>query len=319
MAKKLVLSVGTAALTAATGASAQDQVPTVQARFEPINTLTIEGGLIFSKFASSLFNTPADSVKNPKLGLVPNNFSVPLDTGNDRGIYGAIYYRRDLSPTFDWRLSGAVFDFKTNEQWLSGTTQNALASNSVLFFQFDRLRFETMDFDLGHKIAGSNFHWRTFIGVRGIHVGEHTGSDTAQRVGGFFFNTNSLFQTSYNADFYGIGPRIGADFTFGSVWAIVGSISASASWGRRNENFAQISDDPAVSSFALDQKTSEWLGNLSGMLGLSWSPTPNSSIVIAYRLDRWINLRGKANFATGANRDTDLTTQIPFLRVTVNY
>ncbi len=267
-------------------------------------TVSIEGGLLFSDFSpSTLFPS---GVPGASKGLFPTTEG-SLTPKKNIGGYGAISFGQDINQDFDWRISAAFNAFRTNSR--SATTTSTRETHSVT--ESETFKFLTIDFDIGRKWENGNLKFRTFAGLRGLRtVDDFSDTDLIIELG----TTTTL--TGGNSHFTGVGPRIGLDFFYGSTFGIVGSASAAAIWGVYDSSLFLTSTSTGIGGSS--QNRSGWIENVSGSLGFQWEFAPRYYIVLGYKADMWWNIRDDFGF-TGIdfNRDKDIFSHGPFLRVTV--
>ena len=276
---------------------------------------SLEGGFIVSNYSRSAFpNGPSLD----KLGA--DTLTLP-DPGRNYGFYGAASVSKSIDAIYDWRLTGAFNVFKAN-QWSSSASASGgfpVFSETRTIVERDKFNFLTFDFDVGRRFDQGDLHLRTFAGLRVLHsedrlsVVDSFASDT--KLGSFSDTTTWTGKSSFT----GVGPRAGLDMFYGSTWGVVGSLSAAAIFGFRNADLNLASPFLTKGSQAnWSQRTTDWVGNISGSLGIATYLTPTTMAVLGYRADGWFNMRDKFDFAPmDFNRKTDFTTHTFFLRVQV--
>jgi hypothetical protein len=124
------------------------------------------------------------------------------------------------------------------------------------------------------------------------------GGDTADKVGNF----NRDLKT------WGIGPRIGAEVT-APLWASPAlfvnlGISGSVLWANVKDRFngttIEVDSDPPgtfINSTSSDDSRSRTLWNVDASAALGYRLSPNMSLQVGYRAERWWNLLETTNNA----------------------
>jgi hypothetical protein len=242
---------------------------------------------------------------------------------HDADIYGAISLTKLVSPDIDWRLSGA-YHAGSERSWDLSTTGTDPEFDFSLGDDFD---FQTIDFDVGKRLQMSQAQVRLFGGLRGLHVKENfnfglgvTPTDpTADK-------TTNLDKVG-SSDFYGIGPRVGAEiyYPIGETWGLSGSAAGAAIWGRRSTDlgfnlFSQQTDadPPTVINVDVDEDSDEVITNLEFKAGVTWMPWDTTAFTVGYRIDHWDSLLSGFSGLTGdGDGDQDQTFHGPFLKVEV--
>ncbi|MBZ9847275.1 hypothetical protein LB565_04630 [Mesorhizobium sp. CA14] len=222
-----------------------------------------------------------------KLGLTPDKLG-----HSKAGFNGAVSLTKQISPDMDWRLAGA---FHTGRDWSEG---ESLAEGSGVFSAslshgFD---FQTVDFDVGKHVKVQSADVRFFGGLRLLHADQtaidfsesFTPSDPAAEGGSF-----DKLGTS---EFWGIGPRVGAEayYPIGESWGLTGSVAGSVMWGRRKDEFllTETTTNPDSHQTLSDesQHSSETVYNVEASAGLSWAPITNTTFTAGYKIEQWHNL-----------------------------
>jgi hypothetical protein len=339
-------SVGTKSFGALVAATAAATIPVGDAAaqtqpmpFSPTTTVTVEGGVSFSNYWATTFpGSPASLLPivtdtADKTGFPPV-FSDPLQSKHNLGGYGSFSIGRDIDPTLDWRFSVAFFDFGTTTSSANASQQFAVSggspfTNTASISEIDRFAFQTFDFDFGKRWTQQAIRFRAFAGLRGLHANENFGVATAtegtDKIGilGVATTDTGIFSNG-TSGFTGLGPRIGFDFSTGSTFGFIGSASAAAIGGIRNSQFVRgtivvVNGGPESTNFAnLSSNSANWVGNLEGMLGVTWQFAPNGQLAVGYKVDEWYHIRDSFDFAGYGNKQNVLT-QTPFLRVTLRY
>ena len=180
-----IVSLGAAAAAVVmptTGAMAQDAVPTLKGY-----SLTIDGGLSMSdysqKFDEALFEGKGGS---------------PFDYDKDKGFYGSVALSRQISDTWDWRVSGSVLGFKENE------ASYTPVADTVFFRQ--KLTGITAGGDFGRHMHSGNTDIRLGFGVLAAHYKQDT--DFGLTLGG---GKGVTFDFPFYQEYRGVGPSLSAD------------------------------------------------------------------------------------------------------------
>ncbi|MEP6567243.1 MAG: Lpg1974 family pore-forming outer membrane protein [Mesorhizobium sp.] len=237
--------------------------------------------------------------------------------GDSNGdLYGSIALTRQISPDIDWRLAGA-YHAGNDRNWDVNVTQPEGTFNLSVG---DSFNFQTLDFDVGKHVKVQAADIRFFGGLRLLHVKEKFGvsegifptdptdkSGTVDKVG--------------TSEFYGIGPRIGAEayYPLGETWGLTGAVSGSAMWGRQTTKLAldALTNDPSspdpqpeANHFGISQHSNEVVTNVDLAAGVTWAPWTNTSFTAGYKVEQWHNL------LQNADKNTQ-TFHGPFLRLDV--
>jgi outer membrane protein OmpA-like peptidoglycan-associated protein len=207
-------------------------------------------------------------------------------TGDGVKLQGIVGYRFDVP----WDIGVGV-----GYGLLSKGSREAPFANRI------RGDYTTIDGTVGYTFADvpAGFAVRPFFGVRYVNF-EHR---TKDEIG------LPIFNGKY--DYWGIGPRIGADMAYrfsGSPWFIGGSLAGAVTWGE-----AKARGD----FFAPDNDSGRMAWNLDAQLGIGYEVAPGFGIQIGYQLDYWWNV----NYRVGgpASGKGDRYAHGPFLRVAYNY
>jgi len=124
-----------------------------------------------------------------------------------------------------------------------------------------------------------------------------------------------------SSEFYGIGPRIGAEvyYPVGETWGLTGALSGSAMWGRRTDKISlhAVTNDPSgtppqprVTDVSESQHSNEVVTNIDLSGGVTFRPWDNTTFTAGYRVEQWHNLLELSN-------KTTQTFNGPFLRLEV--
>ncbi|MER8898676.1 Lpg1974 family pore-forming outer membrane protein [Mesorhizobium sp. M0676] len=239
-----------------------------------------------------------------------------LGSGNDFGdLYGSVALTKAISSDVDWRLAGTFHAGQDNDFSL-----NVPQSGGVIGLSFgNSYNFQTLDFDIGKHVEAQGADIRFFGGLRLLHSKEKlnfnvsaTPNDPADKGG----NADKLG----SSEFYGIGPRLGAEvyYPLGETWGLTGAVSGSAMWGRRTDKFSlhEHESDPSDPTPDPDINVSESQHSnkvvtsidLSG--GVTLKPWENTTFTAGYRVEQWHNLLEMADKSTQ-------TFNGPFLRLEV--
>lgn len=261
--------------------------------------VAFEGGVLFTDYQQDKVGL------SDKLG----------ETNGD--MYGAVSVRRMYDTDLDWRLAAAFhlgasddFDFFTNVP----------GSGSISFNSGQDYNFQTLDFDLGKHIRLRETDVRLFAGLRGLHV--HEGFDAGFNLvpADPLADKAGTVDKMGSTNFWGVGPRIGAEahHNVRGNWGVTGALSASAMWGRRHQeaSFEAHFFDPLPAPtntdivFNQSQSSYEVVTNLEAKAGVTWEFKPGKMITGGYRVDAWDNLLTQGE-------TTSQTFHGPFLRLDV--
>ncbi|RUT83098.1 MAG: hypothetical protein E5Y04_30660 [Mesorhizobium sp.] len=231
-------------------------------------------------------------------------------------LYGSVALTKAISADVDWRLAGAFHagqdnDFGFNVPTGSGTVDLSFGNS---------YNFQTLDFDIGKHVQAQSADIRFFGGLRLLHAKEklnlHQGvtptDPTTDKAG----SADKLG----SSEFYGIGPRVGAEvyYPLGETWGLTGAVSGSAMWGRRTDKIslhAEVTDpsDPTPDlpvDVSASQHSSEVVTNIDLSGGVTFRPWDNTTFTAGYRVEQWHNLLELSDKSTQ-------TFNGPFLRLEV--
>jgi hypothetical protein len=246
--------------------------------------VSVEGGFLWAE--------PGSSYTGDKIGF----------TGVDdaEGGYGAFSVGRDINDTLDWRLSAAFTAFEE-------------AVNDFVFefgdegFSIDDFDHQTVDFDLGWNTSTNNVTWRLFGGVSFAHI--ETSSFTS-------VEEFPLIESDQDEEFYGAGPRIGAEFSYGQTYGVAGLFSAAVFGGSRDTTGSLFIDGDLEES--VDDEETVWVGNLRASLGVFAKPSESTTFTVGYRVDAWFNVRGES-LSSEFTQDEDTVSHGPFVKVATEF
>ncbi|TPI41071.1 hypothetical protein FJW07_07360 [Mesorhizobium sp. B3-1-9] len=298
--KFLATVAASAASLTATGvatANATEAQPSDQTVIDSRIKMSFEG----SYFWNNLHND--DKLSSDKLGK-----------GNG-DISGAVSLTKQISPDWDWRLAAAVQLGKDRSALLfeqPETNPEGLVTGTYS----DGYSFQTFDFDVGKHVKVQQADIRFFGGLRLVHSDETLGEISEK-----FTPTNPADKGIAadkigTAEYWGIGPRVGAEayYPVGENWGLTGSASGAVMWGRRTArvgfNISSTNPDEHFSETLASQGSNETVSNLDASLGLSWTPITNATFTAGYKIEAWHNLLVNADHK-------NQVFQGPFLRLEV--
>ncbi|MER8461959.1 Lpg1974 family pore-forming outer membrane protein [Mesorhizobium sp. M1396] len=239
-----------------------------------------------------------------------------LGSGSDFGdLYGSVALTKQISPDVDWRIAGAFHAGQDNDFNLDATVPGGVVGLSF----GNSYNFQTLDFDVGKHVQVQSADIRFFGGVRLLHSKEElnfnvsaTPDDPTDKGG----NVDKLG----SSEFYGIGPRLGAEvyYPLSETWGLTGAVSGSAMWGRRTDkiSFHVHEDDPSDPTPDPDvdvsesEHSSEVVTNVDLSGGVTFKPWENTTFTAGYRVEQWHNLLLLSDKSTQ-------TFHGPFLRLEV--
>ncbi|MEO5759233.1 MAG: Lpg1974 family pore-forming outer membrane protein [Mesorhizobium sp.] len=240
-----------------------------------------------------------------------------LGSGSDFGdLYGSVALTKAISPDVDWRIAGAFHAGQDNDFSLSAPTGNGAVDVSF----GNSYNFQTLDFDVGKHVQVQSADIRFFGGLRLLHSKEEvnlsetvTSSNPADKTG-----TADKLGSS---EFYGVGPRIGAEayYPLGETWGLTGAVSGSAMWGRRTNKISldAVTNDPdspdpqpEVTHVGESQHSSEVVTSIDLSGGVTFKPWENTTFTAGYKVEQWHNLLLLSDKSTQ-------TFSGPFLRLEV--
>lgn len=278
-------------------ANATEAQPSDQTVIDSRIKMSFEG----SYFWNNLHNND-DKLSSDKLGK-----------GNG-DISGAVSLTKQISPDWDWRLAAAVQlgnDRSTLLFEQPVTNPNGLVTGTYS----DGYSFQTFDFDVGKHVKVQQADIRFFGGLRLVHSEE-----TLAEISEQFTPTNPadkgiVFGEASKAEYWGIGPRVGAEayYPVGENWGLSGAVSGSVMWGRRTERVWEslsTTTGQHASETLFSQGSNETVSNLDASLGLSWTPITNTTFTAGYKIEAWHNLLVNADH-------NNQVFQGPFLRLEV--
>lgn len=276
-------------------------------------TFALEGGALRTDFS------------NDKLGsgfaYGPYGFG---DSGKwDGGLYGAVAVTSAIDATWDWRLSGAWNYFRDQKQDVSIVNDNGVDPVQTIDFNLaSRFGFQTVDFDIGRKMMLGTAQVRLFGGLRGLHVHERQTFNIDVAGGDPTDDKFGTVDKVGRSNLWGLGVRGGLDayVPLSANWGFVGSASAAGIWGARSSTLGFNIDttnpdapnppDITLVNFNYSDRSTDFIANYGGSVGIAYMPWANTSFVGGYRWDAWDNLRLGDD---GANR----VFEGPFFRVEV--
>jgi hypothetical protein len=140
-----------------------------------------------------------------------------------------------------------------------------------------RLNFFTVDLALGRNtFVSSKIAAHPFLALRGVFVNEHDASKLSFEEGATpAVLGDAKFKSKGRNNFWGVGPRIGTDFTYymQPTWTLLGSFSGSVllgSYGVHEEMTLFRSIVPRTNKFTAKDSGFAIRGNLEGSIGLGW-------------------------------------------------
>lgn len=241
-----------------------------------------------------------------------------LGNGNDFGdLYRSVALTKQISSDVDWRLAGAFHAGQDNDFSLSVPETSPDGTLALSFG--NSYNFQTLDFDVGKHVQAQSADIRFFGGLRLLHSKEELNFHEG------FTPTDPATDKTANADklgsseFYGIGPRIGAEvyYPLGETWGLTGAVSGSAMWGRRTNKISltAFEHDPSSPpdtnvSVSESQHSSEVVTNIDLSGGVTFKPWENTTFTAGYRVEQWHNLLLLSDKSTQ-------TFNGPFLRLEV--
>ncbi|WP_434722333.1 Lpg1974 family pore-forming outer membrane protein [Mesorhizobium sp. RIZ17] len=236
--------------------------------------------------------------------------------GNSNGdISGSVALTKQISPDLDWRLAGA-FHVGKDRSALVDEFPVTNPAGFVTATYGDGYSFQAFDFDIGKHVKVQQADIRFFGGLRLVHSDETLGEISEK-----FTPTNPADKGISadkigTAEYWGIGPRVGAEayYPVGENWGLTGSASGAVMWGRRTERSGfNVSTTNPVQHFSetvASQGSNETVSSLDASLGLSWTPIANTTFTAGYKIEAWHNLLVNADHK-------NQVFQGPFLRLEV--
>ncbi len=239
-----------------------------------------------------------------------------FNSGKDRTSYkNDTHYKGAFHPDDGWggkaylgyRFAGPL-DVAVGAQgsWLSkgkGDFEYGPATTKAWYWAVDgEIGYNAMVGDLGVRLFG------------GVRYAEF--KHRSKMIG--YTDGSTTYFKNYDNDYWGIGPRIGTDFStrlFGSNWSLFGDIAGSVLFGKlRGEH--RYTDEASESG-----KTSQTVWNVEGQLGIGYEVAPGVTIGAGYRGEYWANVADKWFYAKDSFRGghSDRFMHGPFVRVSYNF
>ena len=228
---------------------------------------------------------------------------------------GSVALTKQISSDVDWRLAGAFHAGQDNDFSLSVPETSPDGTLALSFG--NSYNFQTLDFDVGKHVQAQSADIRFFGGLRLLHSKEELNFHEG------FTPTDPATDKTANADklgsseFYGVGPRIGAEvyYPLGETWGLTGAVSGSAMWGRRTNKISLTAFEHDPSSppdtnvnVSESQHSSEVV--TPPFRGVTFKPWENTTFTAGYRVEQWHNLLLLSDKSTQ-------TFNGPFLRLEV--
>jgi hypothetical protein len=215
--------------------------------------------------------------------------------GNGNGDYsGSVALTKQISPDMDWRLAGA-FHLGKDRSVLIAEAPETNPPGVFAATYGDGYSFQTFDFDVGKHVKVQQADIRFFGGLRLVHSDETLAEITETFTPTDPADKGIVFRESATAEYWGIGPRLGAEgyYPVGENWGLTGAVSGSVMWGRRTERVGEsvrATTGESASETLFSQGSSETVSNLDALLGLSWTPITNATFTAGYKIEAWHNL-----------------------------
>jgi hypothetical protein len=248
-----------------------------------------------------------------KLGGTSDKLGNNSDFGD---LYGSVALTKAISADVDWRLAGSYHAGQDNDFSLSVPAPDGTFDLST----GNSYDFQTLDFDLGKHVQAQSADIRFFGGLRLLHSKEKLDIHEALTANDPTTDKSGSADKLGSSEFYGIGPRVGAEvyYPLGETWGLTGAVSGSAMWGRRTDKFSlhaeendpnNLPNDPPV-NVSETQHSSEVVTNIDLSGGVTFKPWENTTFTAGYRVEQWHNLLQLSDKSTQ-------TFNGPFLRLEV--
>ena len=237
-------------------------------------TVTVVGGLVLSDFSQEGMGSMLDY--SGKLG----------EPEDDIGGFGSISLGRAFgegSP-FDWRLTGSVTEFITNDR-------NVEAGYYVVGFSLgaqDDADWQHFDMEIGRAVGGENANLRIGAGLRLTHLDRS--SVGSYGISEFVYSSEITAFTQ--GEFLGGGPRasiegrlggtVGLEFA-GSVAGVFGKETVS---GGELLSYDVLSYELAPIGFEVSSEDWNWLMTAEVSAGISIKPSDSVSVSAGYRYEQ---------------------------------
>ena len=265
--------------------------------------VSVEGGLVFSDYSQAV-NSEVYGGASAKLG----------NTAKDLGGYGSISIGRKIENSdFDWKVGASVTQFMDNKLG-AGYNDIGYAEDANLTSSSG---FQSVDLDLGHRFNNGMLTGRVFAGVRAMHEADKTDINGSAKLGPFLGSV----EEKVNHQFYGAGPRVGADVRFGQTFGFVSSVSAAAIYGQHqwaDHLHVNYSYSDGYNTYSLSSSTDlstvtemDWMTDLTGSVGASYKPSENMEFVVGYRAEKLQKIQ--------TVQQNDELVQGPFVRFDVKF
>lgn len=292
----LLGSVSVAAMSSAVAVvHAQDPVPDGY-------KVSVEGAALFGP------NDLAEDKLGSGLPISGGLSSFSSEQNDNTGWRAAVAVQRQLDPLWDLKVALALnhqFETTSSTDFLYENISSSGDGSSVsgLFEQNNQFDYETIDLEAGYtpEVDGP-LSLRLFGGVRGLHYKDsYDKLGTVQETefsGGSATSGGGAFEYAYlqSGEFYGAGPRVGAEASsrFGdSIFGISGSAAAAFILGRAENNMS-FSGSSSGSGFSgspipnFDTSEGEWgvVTDFEASLGLDVYLTDTTKLTLGARMER---------------------------------
>jgi hypothetical protein len=247
---------------------------------------SVEGGLLVGH----------DVVAEDKLGDFDGPFPESdgvIDIGSMIGGRAAISLGTKLDPNWDVRGTLAINRFLPTHSSVSYEGEEEDFFDLALTTQFN---FETLDFEAGYTPnPDDDIELRLFAGIRGLHYSDHSDTMAVDKLGEVGVAT---YESTANAEFIGVGPRVGADVAArlgDSNFGLSGMAAAAAIYGVERSDFdATVSIIPGPGgTIPIANNADEefkFVYNLEGALGLDYYLNDQTKVTLGYRGEALLNV-----------------------------
>jgi len=241
-----------------------------------------------------------------------------LDSGSDRTSYQKRNFKGASHPDdgfggkvyLGYRFMGSLdlaFGFQGSQ--LNGKKEAFPSAKATT-----KAHYWAVDGEIGYNTMLGGAGLRLFAGARYAQF-DHRSK--------FFGSIDGQFFKSYNNDYSGIGPRIGADFSTrlgNSNFSIFGDVAGSVLFGTLKGHHEQLFCGSGCTS---DDKGSRTVFNAEGQLGLGYEIAPAVTIGAGYRVEYWDGVADKTFVPSGSSLSrsgrSDRLMHGPFARLSYNF
>jgi len=239
-----------------------------------------------------------------------------FSSGHDRTSYYKTNYKGASHPDDGWGGKAYLgYRFSGPFDVAFGVQGSKLSKNEENFPEgvaTTKAWYWAADAELGYNTQVNGLAVRLFGGLRYAQFkhrnkfGSNDGSST-------------FFYKGYNSDYWGIGPRIGTDFSTrigSSNFSIFGDVAGSVLFGKLDNKHTYTGYGSET------DKSSQTVWNLEGQLGVAYEVAPGVNIGAGYRAEYWNGTAPRKFFwddSLDHKGSADRFMHGPFVRVSYNF